>query len=71
MGGLRSQIALQVTLNKIGVMVIPKSFALGAAHKAIDAQGHLADASVEKMVREVGAALVDVAAGLVKQPHAA
>jgi chromate reductase len=71
LGGLRSQIALQVSLNKIGVLVIPRSFALGAAHKAFDAQGHLADANAEKMAREVGAALVDVTAGLLKRPHAA
>jgi NAD(P)H-dependent FMN reductase len=71
MGGLRSQIALQVTLNKIGVMVIPRSFALGAAHKAFDALGILVDSNAEKMVRDVGGALVDVTAGLVQKSLAA
>jgi NAD(P)H-dependent FMN reductase len=71
MGGLRSQIALQVTLNKIGVMVIPRSFALGAAHKAFDALGVLVDSNAEKMVRDVGAALVGVTAGLVQRSLAA
>lgn len=69
MGGLRSQIGLQVVLNKMGVLVIPTSFALGAAHKAFDAQGRLADANAEKMVREVGAALVDVTTGLLQRSH--
>jgi|RhiMetdeSRZDD1v2_1073273.scaffolds.fasta_scaffold632503_2 chromate reductase, NAD(P)H dehydrogenase (quinone) len=71
MGGLRSQIALQVTLNKIGVMVIPRSFALGAAHKAFDALGILVDSNAEKMVRDVGAALVGVTASLVQKSLAA
>jgi hypothetical protein len=57
-------------LNKIGVLVIPRSFALGAAHTAFDAQGRL-DANAEKMVREVGAALVDVTAGLLQRSHTA
>jgi hypothetical protein len=53
------------------VLVIPSSFALGTAHKAFDAQGRLADANAKKMVRDVGAALVDVTAGLLQRSHAA
>jgi NAD(P)H-dependent FMN reductase len=53
LGGLRSQIALQVSLNKLGVMVIPNSFALGTAHKAFNPHGRLTDANAEKMVRGV------------------
>lgn len=64
LGGVRSQIALQAVLNKIGVLVIPKSFALGAAHKAFDGEGRLTDAQGGKSVRDVGIALVDVAASL-------
>ena len=64
LGGMRSQIALQVVLGKIGVLVIPKSFALGAAHKAFDEHGRLADANADKAVRDVGISLVGIAAGL-------
>jgi chromate reductase, NAD(P)H dehydrogenase (quinone) len=63
MGGLRSQIVLQVSLSKLGVLVIPNSFALSAAHNAFDDSGRLKDANVEKMIHAVGAALFDVAAG--------
>ena len=41
----------------MGVLVIPDSFALGAAHQAFDAEGGLKDANVEKAVRGIGAAL--------------
>jgi chromate reductase, NAD(P)H dehydrogenase (quinone) len=71
LGGMRSQIALQVVLNKIGVLVIPKSFALGAAHKAFDEQGRLTDAGADKSARDVGKSLVDVAAGLLKRSDSA
>jgi chromate reductase len=61
LGGLRSQIALQLSLSKLGVLVIPNSFALSAAHHAFDEQGRLKDANAEKMVHEVGAALAQLA----------
>jgi NAD(P)H-dependent FMN reductase len=32
LGGMRAQIALQILLNKLGLLVIPNSFALGVAH---------------------------------------
>lgn len=57
LGGTKSQLSLQIVLNKLGVHVIPESFALGAAHQAFDAQGGLKDAEVAKAVRGVGAAL--------------
>jgi chromate reductase, NAD(P)H dehydrogenase (quinone) len=62
LGGMKSQLSLQIVLGKLGVLVIPDSFALGAAHQAFDAQGRLRDASVEKAVRGVGAALAATAA---------
>jgi chromate reductase len=61
LGGLRSQIALQLSLSKLGVLVVPNSFALSGAHQAFDEQGRLKDANAEKAVREVGAALVKLA----------
>lgn len=63
-GGLRSQIALQLSLSKLGALVIPDSFALSSAHQAFDEQGRLKDVTTEKMVRAVGAALVKLATRL-------
>src|ERR1700720_4953166 len=57
LGGVKSQLSLQIVLSKLGVHVIPESFALGAAHQLFDAEGGLKDADVEKAVRGVGAAL--------------
>jgi NAD(P)H-dependent FMN reductase len=59
LGGVKSQLSLQIVLNKLGVHVIPESFALGAAHQFFDAEGGLKDANVESAVRSVGAALAE------------
>lgn len=64
LGGLRSQIALQLSLSKLGVLVIPNSFALSGALQAFDEQGRLKDANAETMVREVGATLAKLATKL-------
>lgn len=61
LGGVKSQLSLQIVLNKLGVHVIPESFALGAAHQFFDAEGGLKDANVERVVRGVGAALAEMA----------
>jgi chromate reductase, NAD(P)H dehydrogenase (quinone) len=60
LGGVKSQLALQIVLNKLGVHVIPESFALGAAHQCFDAEGGLKDADVEREARAVGAALAQM-----------
>jgi chromate reductase, NAD(P)H dehydrogenase (quinone) len=60
LGGVKSQLSLQIVLGKLGVQVIPESFALGAAHQCFDAEGGLKDANVEKAVRGVGAALAEM-----------
>jgi NAD(P)H-dependent FMN reductase len=60
LGGVKSQLSLQIVLNKLGVHVIPESFALGAAHQFFDAEGGLKDANVESAVRRVGAALAEM-----------
>src|ERR1700688_1482125 len=62
LGGVKSQLSLQIVLGKMGVLVIPDSFALGAAHQAFDAEGGLKDANVAKAVRCVGMALTATAA---------
>src|SRR3984893_11471057 len=51
LGGVKSQLSLQIVLGKLGVHVIPNSFALGAAHPCFDAEGGLKDADVEKARR--------------------
>jgi chromate reductase, NAD(P)H dehydrogenase (quinone) len=58
LGGIRSQLSLQVVLHKMGAQVIPQNFALGAAHQAFDEQGGLTGAGVDIAVRKVGEALV-------------
>ena len=35
LGGVKSQLSLQIVLGKLGVHVIPNSFALGAAHPCL------------------------------------
>jgi chromate reductase, NAD(P)H dehydrogenase (quinone) len=60
LGGVKSQLSLQIVLNKLGSHVIPESFALGAAHQFFDAEGSLKDANVESAVRRVGAALAEM-----------
>ena len=57
LGGVKSQLSLQIVLTKLGVHVIPDSFALGAAHQAFRAEGGLRDANAETAVRGIGAAL--------------
>jgi len=47
LGGVKSQLSLQIVLTKLGVHVIPDSFALGAAHQAFSAEGGLRDAKAE------------------------
>jgi chromate reductase len=58
LGGLRSQIALQMALSKIGLLVIPDAFALSRAHEAFDERGQLKDPTSDQLARHVGAALV-------------
>jgi NAD(P)H-dependent FMN reductase len=61
LGGMRAQIALQISLNKLGLLVIPNSFALGLAHQAFDEKWLLKDANADKSVRGLGAVLVTTA----------
>jgi chromate reductase len=61
LGGMRAQIAFQISLNKLGLLVIPNSFVLGLAHQAFDEQRRLKDGNAEQNVRGVGAALATAA----------
>jgi hypothetical protein len=50
---MRAQIALQISLNKLGLLVIPNAFALGLAHRAFDEPRRLKDGNVDLIVRGV------------------
>ncbi|AOB32777.1 FMN reductase [Bordetella sp. H567] len=64
LGGVRSQTALRIVLEKVGMIVIPQSLALGQAHLQFDeAQGGLKP-SVAGAAQSVGAALANVATRL-------
>src|SRR5258705_9711009 len=68
LGGMRAQIALQISLNKLGLLVIPNSFALGLAHQAFAEPRRLKDGNVDQNVRGVGAALVRTVLALAPTP---
>jgi hypothetical protein len=55
-------------LNKLGLLVIPNSFALGVAHQAFDEPRRLKDGNADQNVRGVGAALVKTAIALAPTP---
>jgi chromate reductase len=63
-GGVRSVIALQMVMQRLGVLVIPSQFSLGFAHHAFDAEGRLRSSAADGMVREAGSTLVEVASRL-------
>lgn len=67
MGGIRAMLATRDVLEKLGALVIPQGFSLGAAHLAFTVEGNLADAKAEAEVRMVGTALVDVATQLARR----
>lgn len=58
MGGLRSTLAIRGVLEKLGSVVIPQTFSLGAAHLAFAEDSRLINAEVDREVKAVGAALV-------------
>jgi NAD(P)H-dependent FMN reductase len=68
LGGIRAQIALQISLHKLGLLVIPNSFAVGLAHQAFNEQRRLKDGNADQNVRGVGAALVRTAIALAPTP---
>jgi chromate reductase, NAD(P)H dehydrogenase (quinone) len=64
-GGLRSQLALDMVLHRLGMLVVPTQFHLGYAHAAFDAEGQLTSSATAAMARHVGATLVDVTCRLI------
>jgi chromate reductase, NAD(P)H dehydrogenase (quinone) len=61
LGGLRSQIGMRAVLDKLGMLVIPETFALSAAHEAFDSSGKFKDEAAGALVLAVGAALCKTA----------
>lgn len=57
LGGLRSQTALQISLHKIGLTVIPENIALGSAHQAFDENHKIKDERSRRSTHAVGEAL--------------
>jgi NAD(P)H-dependent FMN reductase len=64
LGGSKGQIGLRAVLEKIGMLSIPQSFALGQANGAFTADNQLKDENVDNQVRAVGEALAKIAAKL-------
>lgn len=64
LGGLRAQMGMRTVLEKLGILVIPQSFALSAAHEAFNDEGLIKDANVEKLLKDIGATLVHTASRL-------
>jgi NAD(P)H-dependent FMN reductase len=64
LGGVKGQIGLRAVLEKIGMLPIPQSFALGLANGAFTAENRLKDDAVDKQVRAVGEALAHIASRL-------
>jgi NAD(P)H-dependent FMN reductase len=60
MGGLRSMLGMRAVLEKLGALVIPQGFSLGAAHLAFAEDGRLSDNKADAEIRLVGARLVEV-----------
>jgi chromate reductase, NAD(P)H dehydrogenase (quinone) len=67
LGGLRGLVHLRSILGNIGVLVVPKQFALGGAYGKFDGDGKLSDAAalegVRAVVREVTSTASRLAAG--------
>ncbi|MFJ3486119.1 NADPH-dependent FMN reductase [Pseudomonas sp. NPDC090202] len=64
MGGVRSMLAMRGVLDKLGAVVIPQTFTLGAAHQAFGENDQLNNPQVDSEVRAVGAALTRVSRAL-------
>lgn len=64
LGGIRSQTALRIVLEKLGVIVLPQSMALGGAYDAFDQDGRLKDPVTDDVVRNIGRDLARLAGRL-------
>jgi hypothetical protein len=55
---------MRTVLEKLGMLVIPQSFALSVAHEAFTENGGMKDANAEILLLAVGKALVGTASRL-------
>lgn len=60
-GGIRSQAGMRTVLEKLGMLIIPQTFALSVAHEAFTDSGAMGDANVEALLMAVGKALASMA----------
>lgn len=67
LGGLRTLVSVRTILGNLGMIVLPKQFALPNAQQAFDANGALVDEAARKQVSDVSAQLVKFTSGLVRQ----
>jgi NAD(P)H-dependent FMN reductase len=65
LGGLRGLVHVRAILGNIGVLVLPKQYALSGAGKAFDAEGNLTDEDVRSRAESVGTALAETLKKLV------
>lgn len=64
LGGLRGLVHLRAILGNVGVLVVPKQFALGGAYSKFDESGALTDAAALDGVKAVVGEVVTTAAKL-------
>ncbi len=66
LGGLRGLVTVRSILGNIRVIVVPEQVAVGKAHEAFEADGHMKDEKVADSVRHVGKRVADVARALAR-----
>ena len=66
-GGLRTLVSVRTILGNLGMIVLPKQFALPNARQAFDTDGTLVDEAARKQVSDVSEQLVSFTSRLVQQ----
>lgn len=64
-GGMRGLVHLRMILGNLGMLVIPESTSVSAAHQALDESGNLVDSKQEEKVKNVGKRLAEVTGRMV------
>ena len=67
LGGLRTLVSVRTILGNLGMIVLPKQFALPNAGQAFDADGDLVDEAARNQVSNVSGQLVSFTSRLVHQ----
>lgn len=66
LGGIRGLPTVRHVLSGIRCIVLPEQYALGVAHEAFDARGHLKDDKQRQMAQAVGRRVAEVAGAVGK-----